>query len=36
LIAAGGGNPFQLQSVAVGADAVTLVGTIDLQTLLGL
>jgi hypothetical protein len=36
LIEAGGGNPFKLQSVAVGAKTVTLVGTIDLQTLLGL
>lgn len=36
LIAAGHGNPFQLTSVAVGARSVTLVATIDLQTLLGL
>jgi hypothetical protein len=36
IIAAGGGNPFRFQSVAVGATSVTLVGTIDLQTLLGL
>jgi hypothetical protein len=36
LLAAGGGNPFQLTSVAVGSNTVTLVGTIDLQSLLGL
>ena len=36
LIEAGGGNPFQLSSVAVASGGVTLVGTIDLQTLLGL
>jgi hypothetical protein len=36
LIDAGHGNPFQLSSVAVGANSVTLAGTIDLQVLLGL
>jgi hypothetical protein len=36
LIGAGNGDPFQLSSVAVGASGVTLVGTIDIQTLLGL
>jgi hypothetical protein len=36
LIEAGAGNPFRLTSVAIGANGVTLVGTIDLQTLLGL
>ena len=36
LIAAGKGNPFHLTSVSVGATSVTLIGTIDLQTLLGL
>jgi hypothetical protein len=36
LITAGHGNPFQLTSASVGASSVTLVGTIDLQALLGL
>ena len=36
LIAVGQGNPFELQSVTGGAGTVTLVGTIDLQSLLGL
>jgi hypothetical protein len=36
LIEAGAGNPFHFTSVAIGASGVTLVGTIDLQTLLGL
>lgn len=36
LLAAGSGNPFQLESVTATANAVTLVGTIDLQSLLGL
>jgi hypothetical protein len=36
LLAAGGGNPFQLTSVAVSPAAVMLVGTIDVQSLLGL
>lgn len=36
LIAAGNGNPIRFTSVAVTASSVTLVGTIDLQTLLGL
>ena len=36
LISAGNGNPIHFTSVAVTATAVTLVGTIDLQSLLGL
>jgi len=36
LIQSGNGNPFRFTSVAVGATSVTLVGTIDLQSLLGL
>jgi hypothetical protein len=36
LIEAGTGNPFHFTSVAVGVSGVTLVGTMDLQTLLGL
>ena len=36
LIDSGSGNPFQLKSVAVTATTVTLGGTIDLQSLLGL
>jgi hypothetical protein len=36
LIAAGGGNPFEITSVRIGADRVTLLGTIDLQALLGI
>jgi hypothetical protein len=36
LIGAGHGNPFTFTSVRVGADTVTLDGTIDLQSLLGL
>lgn len=35
IIAGGKGNPFQLTSVSVGATTITLVGTIDLQSLLG-
>jgi hypothetical protein len=35
IIAAGKGNPFQLTSASVGASTITLVGTIDLQSLLG-
>ncbi len=36
LIQSGNGNPFRFTSVAVGTTSVTLVGTIDLQSLLGL
>jgi len=36
LIAFGGGNPFRISSVTIGADHAMLVGTIDLQTLLGI
>ena len=36
LIEAGTGNPFHFTSVAIGPNGVTLVGTMDLQTLLGL
>ena len=36
LIESGAGNPFHLTSVSIGADGVTLVGSVDLQTLLGL
>jgi hypothetical protein len=36
LIDSGSGNPFHFTSVTVGASTVTLVGTIDLQSLLGL
>jgi hypothetical protein len=36
LIEAGAGNPFHFTSIAVGAKTVTLVGTIDVQSLLGL
>jgi hypothetical protein len=36
LIAPGDGNPFQLSSASVGAKSLTLVGTIDLQTLLSI
>ncbi len=36
LIDSGAGNPFRFTSVAIGTGTVTLVGTIDLQTLLGL
>jgi hypothetical protein len=36
LIDSGSGNPFHFTSVTVGATTVTLVGTIDLQSLLGL
>jgi len=36
LLASGGGNPFSLTSVNVGATSTALTGTIDLQTLLGL
>ena len=36
LIAPGDGNPFQLYSASVGAKSITLVGTIDLQSLLGI
>ena len=36
LIGTGNGNPFQFTSVSVSATTVTLVGTIDIQALLGL
>jgi hypothetical protein len=36
LVKSGNGNPFTFTSVAVNAASVTLVGTIDLQSLLGL
>ena len=36
LIQPGTGNPFQITSVAVGSDHMTLIGTIDVQTLLGI
>jgi hypothetical protein len=36
LLQAGSGNPFHLTKVSVGATAITLGGTIDLQSLLGL
>ncbi len=36
LIAPGGGNPFRISSVTIGADQVTLNGTIDLESLLGI
>jgi hypothetical protein len=36
LMEPGSGNPFQLSSVAIAADHLTLVGTIDVQTLLGI
>ena len=36
LIAPGDGNPFQLSAASVGAKSLTLAGTIDLQTLLGI
>jgi len=36
LIESGTGNPFHFTSITVGATTVTLVGTIDLQSLLGL
>jgi hypothetical protein len=36
LMQPGGGNPFQLSSVAVAADHLTLIGTIDVQALLGI
>jgi hypothetical protein len=36
LIGTGNGNPFQFTVVSVGSATVTLVGTIDLQALLGL
>ena len=36
LIETGAGNPFHFTSIAVGATTVTLVGTIDVQSLLGL
>jgi hypothetical protein len=36
LIAAGHGNPFTFTSIVVSAGTVTLGGTIDLQSLLGL
>jgi hypothetical protein len=35
IIAGGRGNPFHLTSVTVGGDTITLVGTIDVQSLLG-
>jgi hypothetical protein len=36
LINAGNGNPIHFTSVAVASSTVTLVGTMDLQTILGL
>jgi hypothetical protein len=36
LIGKGDGNPFVFTSVSIGATSVTLVGTLDLQTLLGI
>jgi hypothetical protein len=36
LMAPGGGNPFQLTSVTIAADHLTLIGTIDVQALLGI
>lgn len=36
LIKSGGGNPFTLTSVAVSSERVTLMGTIDVQALLGI
>jgi hypothetical protein len=36
LIAAGGGNPFEITSVRIGTDHVTLLGMIDLEALLGI
>jgi hypothetical protein len=36
LIAAGDGNPFQFSSANVGAKSITLVATIDMQSLLGI
>ena len=36
LIAAGAGNPFEMTSVRIGGERVTLLGTIDLQALLGI
>lgn len=36
LMEPGSGNPFQLSSVAIAADHLTLVGTIDVQALLGI
>jgi hypothetical protein len=36
LVETGAGNPFHFTSIAVGATTVTLVGTINLQSLLGL
>jgi hypothetical protein len=36
LMQPGGGNPFHLSSVAVAADHLTLIGTIDVQGLLGI
>jgi hypothetical protein len=36
LMEPGAGNPFQLSSVAIAADHLTLVGTIDVQALLGI
>jgi len=36
MIGAGHGNPFTFTSVRVGANTVTLDGSIDLQSLLGL
>jgi len=36
LMEPGSGNPFQLSSVAIGADGLTLIGTIDVQALLGI
>ena len=36
LVESGNGNPFEFTSVTVNAASVTLIGTIDLQSLLGL
>lgn len=36
LIAPGGGNPFRVSSVTIGADQLTLNGTIDVESLLGI
>jgi hypothetical protein len=36
IINAGTGNPFHFTSVSVQGDSVTLVGTIDMESLLGL
>lgn len=36
LIAPGSGNPFQISSASIGAEHLTLMGTIDVQSLLGI